>query len=88
MMPYQRWTRKLKVRFLTNLHGERAGKTTIIAAHRLSSVMQADEIIVMDHGTVTERGNHDQLMAQDGWYHQMFERQELEMRVRGANGEE
>ncbi len=75
-------------KILTNLHGERAGKTTIIAAHRLSSVMQADEIIVMDHGTVTERGNHDQLMAQDGWYHQMFERQELEMRVRGANGEE
>lgn len=74
-------------KILTNLHDERAGKTTIIAAHRLSSVMRADEIIVMDHGTVTERGNHHQLMAQDGWYHQMFERQELEMRVRRANGE-
>ena len=48
--------------------------------------MQADDC-VMDHGTVTERGNHDQLMAQDGWYHQMFERQNWEMRVR-ANGEE
>ncbi|WP_203648832.1 ABC transporter ATP-binding protein [Secundilactobacillus yichangensis] len=71
-------------KILTNLHHERAGKTTIIAAHRLSSVMRADEIIVMDHGMVTERGSHDQLMAQDSWYRQMFERQELEMRVRGG----
>ncbi|MTV81304.1 ABC transporter ATP-binding protein [Secundilactobacillus folii] len=74
-------------KILNNLHGERAGKTTIIAAHRLSSVMQADEIIVLNHGTITERGNHAELMAQNGWYKQMFERQELEMKVRGSNVE-
>lgn len=73
---------------LTNLHGERAGKTTIIAAHRLSSVMRADEIIVLDHGQISERGNHNELMAQNGWYRQMFERQELEMKVRGSNANE
>ncbi|MCT3283562.1 multidrug ABC transporter permease/ATP-binding protein [Lactiplantibacillus pentosus] len=69
---------------LTNLKAERADKTTIIAAHRLSSVMNADEIIVLDAGRVVERGTHTQLMAQQGWYQQMFERQQLETKVEGA----
>ncbi|KRK98209.1 multidrug ABC superfamily ATP binding cassette transporter, ABC protein [Secundilactobacillus odoratitofui DSM 19909 = JCM 15043] len=72
---------------LGNLHQLRTNKTTIIAAHRLSSVMQADEIIVLDHGEVTERGTHDELMAQKGWYRQMFDRQALEMKVREATDE-
>nr|WP_253955888.1 ABC transporter transmembrane domain-containing protein [Lactiplantibacillus pentosus] len=69
---------------LANLKAERADKTTIIAAHRLSSVMNADEIIVLDAGRVVERGTHTQLMAQQGWYQQMFERQQLETKVEGA----
>lgn len=69
---------------LANLKAERADKTTIIAAHRLSSVMNADEIIVLDAGHVVERGTHTQLMAQQGWYQQMFERQQLETKVEGA----
>ncbi|EQM54059.1 multidrug ABC transporter ATP-binding protein [Lactiplantibacillus plantarum EGD-AQ4] len=69
---------------LANLKAERADKTTIIAAHRLSSVMNADEIIVLDAGRVVERGTHTQLMAQHGWYQQMFERQQLETKVEGA----
>ncbi|RRK11325.1 ATP-binding cassette domain-containing protein [Lactiplantibacillus garii] len=69
---------------LANLKAERADKTTIIAAHRLSSVMNADEIIVLDAGHVVERGTHQQLMAQHGWYQQMFDRQQLETKVEGA----
>lgn len=69
---------------LANLKAERADKTTIIAAHRLSSVMNADEIIVLDAGHVVERGTHAQLMTQHGWYQKMFKRQQLETKVEGA----
>lgn len=69
---------------LANLKAERADKTTIIAAHRLSSVMNADEIIVMDEGRIVERGTHSQLMQQHGWYQEIFERQQLETKVEGA----
>ncbi|KZT77316.1 ABC transporter ATP-binding and permeaseprotein [Lactiplantibacillus plantarum] len=69
---------------LANLKAERADKTTIIAAHRLSSVMNADEIIVLDAGHVVERGTHAQLMTQHGWYQKMFTRQQLETKVEGA----
>ena len=69
---------------LANLKAERADKTTIIAAHRLSSVMNADEIIVMDDGHIVERGTHSQLMQQHGWYQEIFERQQLETKVEGA----
>ncbi|MBR7928429.1 ATP-binding cassette domain-containing protein [Aerococcaceae bacterium zg-ZUI334] len=56
----------------------RANKSTIISAHRLSSVMHADEIIVLDNGTIAERGTHDELIAQNGWYKEMFDKQQLE----------
>ncbi|KRL75751.1 ABC transporter ATP-binding protein [Secundilactobacillus paracollinoides] len=68
---------------LGQLRQERQHKTTIIAAHRLSSVMHADEIIVMDGGRVVERGDHESLMASNGWYRQMFDRQALQLKVRG-----
>ncbi|KRM57045.1 hypothetical protein C5L31_001555 [Secundilactobacillus malefermentans] len=70
---------------LQHLHEERSGKTTIIAAHRLSSVMDADEIVVMENGQIIERGNHAQLMKKRGWYHEMFERQELQTKVEGGS---
>lgn len=69
---------------LANLKQERANKTTIISAHRLSSVMNADEILVLGHGQVIERGTHDELMGTHGWYQQMFERQQLETQVQGG----
>ena len=69
---------------LANLKAERADKTTIIAAHRLSSVMNADEIIVLEAGQIVERGTHAELMQQHGWYAQMFTRQQLETKVEGA----
>ena len=47
-------------------------KTTLTIAHRLSTIVDSDEILVMKHGQITERGTHAQLMAQRGWYAQMF----------------
>ncbi|WP_203637334.1 ABC transporter ATP-binding protein [Levilactobacillus wangkuiensis] len=69
---------------LANLKAERANKTTIISAHRLSSVMNADEILVLSDGAVAERGTHEQLMASHGWYQRMFTQQQLETQVKGG----
>lgn len=66
---------------LENLRKDRAHKTTIIAAHRLSSVMHADEIIVLEGGHVIERGTHSQLLAQNGWYAEMWNLQQLESKL-------
>lgn len=69
---------------LQNLKEERANKTTIISAHRLSSVMNADEILVLDEGAVAERGTHAELMAKGGWYQRMFTEQQLETQAKGG----
>ena len=50
-------------------------RTTLIIAHRLSTVVDADEIIVLDHGRIAERGRHDDLLAQGGKYAAMWNRQ-------------
>jgi len=49
------------------------GRTTIVIAHRLSTVRSADLIVGLADGTVSETGSHDQLLAQGGWYARMFE---------------
>ena len=48
------------------------GRTSIVIAHRLSTIRKADEIIVMDHGQIIERGNHDSLIAAEGAYHNLY----------------
>jgi len=52
-----------------------AGRTTFIIAHRISSVKNADQILVMDNGRIAERGTHKQLLEQHGIYWQMVQDQ-------------
>lgn len=66
---------------LQELRQERKDKTTIIAAHRLSSVMNANEILVLDNGRIIQRGTHSQLVSQPGWYQDMFHRQQMETKI-------
>ncbi len=58
-----------------------AGRTSIVIAHRLSTVREADQILVLEDGRVAERGRHDELLARGGLYSELyrtqFERQEL-----------
>lgn len=65
-------------KILRHLRETRAGKTNIIIAHRISTLQHADQIIVLDGGTVAERGTHDELVAQDGIYADLYRRQLLE----------
>lgn len=63
---------------LHNLKKNRAGKTTILIAHRISTIQNADIIMVLEDGEAKEIGNHAELMQLNGIYHDMFEKQQLE----------
>ena len=76
---------KTEEAILTGLKEKRANQTTIIAAHRISSVMHANEIIVLDEGRIVERGTHHELMEENGWYRRMYEKQQLETKLEGKD---
>jgi ATP-binding cassette subfamily B protein len=54
-----------------------AGRTSIVIAHRLSTVVQADQILVIENGRVIESGRHDELVAKGGLYFDLYQRQSL-----------
>jgi len=66
---------------LMHLQQVRAGRTTFILCHRLSAVEDASEIIVLSRGTIAERGTHQTLLAERGWYARMHDYQKLERTV-------
>lgn len=66
---------------LHNLKENRAGKTTILIAHRISTIQNADVIMVLDDGEAREIGNHAQLMELGGIYKDMFDKQQLEAAI-------
>ena len=53
------------------------GRTSIVIAHRLSTVREADQILVLEKGSIVERGTHDELVAQGGLYSDLYNRQDL-----------
>jgi ATP-binding cassette, subfamily B, multidrug efflux pump len=66
---------------LRALRGIRKGRTALIVSHRVSSVKDADNIIVIDDGRIVERGTHDALLAHDGYYANLYRRQTLEEEI-------
>lgn len=66
---------------LSHLKEARQGRTTIILCHRLSAVEDADQIVVLSHGEIKERGTHTRLLQEKGWYSRMFDYQKLEQAV-------
>ncbi|SER58448.1 ATP-binding cassette, subfamily B [Salipaludibacillus aurantiacus] len=73
---------KTEEQILHHLRELRAGKTTFITAHRLSAIKHADQIAVMDNGTISEHGTHEELMANNRWYRKMYDHQQLESLVK------
>lgn len=69
---------KTETTIIENIQNERAGKTTIITTHRLSAVQHADRIIVLDSGKIIEEGAHADLLLNDGWYSEQYERQQVD----------
>ncbi|HFZ8993877.1 TPA: SmdA family multidrug ABC transporter permease/ATP-binding protein [Citrobacter freundii] len=63
---------------LRNLRQWGEGRTVIISAHRLSALTEAGEILVMQHGHIVQRGAHEMLLQQTGWYRDMYRYQQLE----------
>ena len=68
-------------KILKNLKENRRGKTTILIAHRISTIQNADLIVVLEDGEAKECGNHKELMELGGIYKDMFEKQQLEAAI-------
>lgn len=67
---------KTEQAIISHIQEERAGKTTLIVAHRLSAVHHADWVLVMDEGRIVQEGRPEDLLAQGGWYADQYNRQQ------------
>jgi ATP-binding cassette subfamily B protein len=67
-----------EVKILNNLREFLSNKTTIIVSHRVSAIMDCDEILVLENGKITDRGKHHELITREGFYKHVFELQKLE----------
>jgi ATP-binding cassette subfamily B protein len=65
-------------RILGGLRSYTANSTTILISHRVSTVRNADQIAVLDHGRIVELGRHDELLALEGYYAGLYQKQQLE----------
>jgi len=66
------------LRGVGGLRGYTSASTTILISHRVSTVRNADQIAVLDHGRIVELGRHDELLALDGYYAGLYQKQQLE----------
>ncbi len=71
---------------LNNLRRLRNGRTTIIVAHRISTIQDADHILVLDDGKVEEYGTHEELINNGGLYQSLYRKQQLEEQLREKGG--
>jgi ATP-binding cassette subfamily B protein len=71
-------------RILQGLSGMFHGRTVILISHRVSTVRHADEILVLEHGRVVERGSHSELVGAGGYYSDLVARQTLEEELETA----
>lgn len=72
---------------LHNLRMNRAGRTTLIIAHRISTIQNADHILVLDDGRRAEYGTHEELMELNGIYRSIYDKQQLEKQLQEEGGE-
>ncbi len=71
-------------KILSRLRGVMHGRTTILIAHRTSTVREADQIVVLKDGEIIERGSHDELLARRGYYADLYQKQLLEEELERA----
>ena len=76
------------LRHLADLRVAQPERSAIIVSHRLSAVVEADHILVLREGRVVERGDHESLLQQDGWYASQWKYQQLEAALEAANLED
>jgi ATP-binding cassette, subfamily B, multidrug efflux pump len=71
-------------RILSGLRGEMRGRTTLLVSHRVSTVREADQIVVLENGRVAERGTHDELLALGCRYAELCRAQQLEEEIEAS----
>jgi len=76
---------KTEENILNHLESELKDKTAIIIAHRISTIKNADQIIVLDKGAIIESGNHTELLDQKGFYFDLYQKQLIEEKLKGGN---